>query len=62
VTTNADVGPKQRLKAAIAKAVDKNSDCTWEKNTQDIPSRELTYPTLGKGKSSSNMPNIRGIC
>ena len=53
MTTNADVGPKQRLKAAIAKAVDKSSDCTWEKHTQDIPSRELTYPTLGKGKSSS---------
>ena len=26
-----------------------------------IPSRELTYPTLGKGKSSSNMPWV-GIC
>ena len=26
-----------------------------------IPSRELTYPTLGKGKSSSNMPWM-GIC
>ena len=24
-------------------------------------SRELTYPTLGKGKSSSNMPWV-GIC
>ena len=24
--------------------------------TQDLPSRELTYPTWGKGKSSSNMP------
>ena len=25
-------------------------------NQKHIPSRELTYPTLGKGKSSSNMP------
>jgi len=27
-----------------------------------IPSRELTYPTWGKGKSSSNMPFFRGMC
>jgi len=26
-----------------------------------VPSRELTYPTLGKGKSSSKMP-WWGIC
>ena len=25
-------------------------------NQYNLPSRELTYPTLGKGKSSSNMP------
>ena len=37
VTTNADVG-KQRRKAAIAKAVDKNSDCTWERQTGDTSS------------------------
>ena len=28
--------------------------------TVDIPSRKLTYPTWGKGKSSSNMPYRRG--
>ena len=27
----------------------------------NIPSRELTYPTLGKGKSSSKV-NFDGIC
>ena len=27
----------------------------------NLPSRELTYPTLGKGKSSSNVP-WDGIC
>ena len=27
-----------------------------------LPSRELTYPTWGKGKASSNMPKITGIC
>ena len=26
-----------------------------------VPSRELTYPTLGRGKSSSNIPWV-GIC
>ena len=28
---------------------------SWKQHKQ-LPSRELTYPTLGKGKSSSNMP------
>jgi len=27
---------------------------------QNITSRKLTYPTLGKGKSSSNMPFLGG--
>ena len=32
--------------------------CGWEELVAPIwlPPRELTYPTLGRGKSSSNMP------
>ena len=30
-------------------------------NPQKVPSRELTYPTWGKGKSSSKVP-FYGIC
>ena len=32
-----------------------------ERIVQDVPSRELTYPTWGKGKSSSKVP-FYGIC
>ena len=51
------------------------SSFTWKKNRgidegvlRRVPSRKLTYPTLGKGTSSSNMPFLgdmlvfRGVC
>ena len=50
VTTNADVGPKQRLKAAIAKAVDKSSDCTWEKTHTGYTLQGINISHLGKRK------------
>ena len=34
---------------------------TTRDSSQEIPSRELTYPTLGKGKSSSKC-HFGGIC
>ena len=37
-------------------------DASWENHKQDllIASRELTYPTWGKGTSSSKVPTGRG--
>ena len=37
------------------------NDCSWLFLRKDIPSRELTYPTFGKGKSSSKLP-FQEIC
>ena len=37
------------------------SDSTPQSLSGNIPSRELTYPTLGKGTSSSRVP-WDGIC
>ena len=34
----------------------------FEKRYLGIPSRELTYPTLGKGKSSTQNAIFWGIC
>ena len=38
-----------------------SADKSLVTNQMEIPSRELTYPTLGKGKSSSKC-HVRGIC
>jgi len=53
------------LPAALEKTIKFNSEKSkiheGNPSLNDLPSRELTYPTLGKGKSSSNC-HFGGIC